>query len=108
MEFGKEIVALRDKLVYTGGPFDVVAMRAMREKQLRQLVRAGTTNAKLSPGHLADTEYLVQGLQITYGHLDPALRSVNTLEGWRPSNGTPWFCRTMRPACERPMFSSAT
>jgi glutamate-ammonia-ligase adenylyltransferase len=55
-------------------------MRAMREKQLRQLVRAGTINAKLSPGHLADTEYLVQGLQITHGHLEPSLRAVNTLD----------------------------
>jgi len=80
LAFGSEIVALRDRLIYTGEPFDVAAMRAMREKQLRQLVQAGTINAKLSPGHLADTEYLVQGLQITSGHLDPALRAVNTLD----------------------------
>lgn len=80
LSFGSEILALRDRLIYTGEPFDVAAMRAMREKQLRQLVRAGTINAKLSPGHLADTEYLVQGLQITYGHLDPSLRAVNTLD----------------------------
>jgi [glutamine synthetase] adenylyltransferase / [glutamine synthetase]-adenylyl-L-tyrosine phosphorylase len=80
MQFGSEIVALRDRLIFTGEPFDVAAMRAMREKQLRQLVRAGTINAKLSPGHLADSEYLVQGLQITYGHLDPSLRAVNTLD----------------------------
>lgn len=80
LEFGKEIVALRDRLIYAGEPFDVAAMRAMREKQLRQLVQPGTINAKLSPGHLADSEYLVQGLQITYGHLDPSLRAVNTLE----------------------------
>jgi len=77
---GSEIVALRDRLIYTGEAFDVAAMRAMRERQLRQLVLAGTTNAKLSPGHLVDTEYLVQGLQITYGHLDPSLRAVNTLD----------------------------
>ncbi|HEV3300426.1 MAG TPA: glutamine synthetase adenylyltransferase [Planctomycetaceae bacterium] len=80
LQFGAEIVALRDRLIYSGEPFDVAAMRAMREKQLRQLVRAGTTNAKLSPGQLVDTEYLVQGLQITYGHLDPSLRAVNTLD----------------------------
>jgi glutamate-ammonia-ligase adenylyltransferase len=80
LEFGKEIVALRDRLIYTGEPFDAAAMRAMREKQLRQLVQPGTINAKLSPGHLADTEYLVQGLQISYGHLDPSLRAVNTLD----------------------------
>jgi [glutamine synthetase] adenylyltransferase / [glutamine synthetase]-adenylyl-L-tyrosine phosphorylase len=80
LQFGAEIDALRDRLIYSGEPFDVAAMRAMREKQLRQLVRAGTTNAKLSPGQLVDTEYLVQGLQITHGHLDPSLRAVNTLD----------------------------
>jgi glutamate-ammonia-ligase adenylyltransferase len=80
LAFGSEIVALRDRLIYSGEPFDVAAMRAMREKQLRQLVKAGTTNAKLSPGQLVDTEYLVQGLQITHGHLDPSLRAVNTLD----------------------------
>ncbi len=80
LAFGAEIVALRDRLIYSGEPFDVAAMRAMREKQLRQLVKAGTTNAKLSPGQLVDTEYLVQGLQITHGHLDPSLRAVNTLD----------------------------
>jgi glutamate-ammonia-ligase adenylyltransferase len=79
-EFGDRIVRLRDKLIYTGEPFDVSAMRAMREKQVRQLVKAGTLNAKLSPGGLVDCEYLVQGLQITYGHRDPSLRTTNTLE----------------------------
>ena len=82
-------------------------MRAMREKQLRQLVRAGTINAKLSPGHLADSEYLVQGLQITYGHLDPSLRAVNTLDALAALQSHGSFLRTMRPACGRPMFSSA-
>src|SRR5690606_24126690 len=38
-----------------------------------------TFNAKLSPGGLVDTEYLVQGLQITYGKDHPALRETNTL-----------------------------
>jgi [glutamine synthetase] adenylyltransferase / [glutamine synthetase]-adenylyl-L-tyrosine phosphorylase len=77
-DFGEEVIALRDELIYTGRPFDVAAMRGMREKQNRQLVRAGTFNAKLSPGGLVDCEYLVQGLQITYGHRDPALRATNT------------------------------
>jgi [glutamine synthetase] adenylyltransferase / [glutamine synthetase]-adenylyl-L-tyrosine phosphorylase len=77
-EFGVRIAALRDELLFTGEPFDAVAMRAMREKQIRQLVQAGTFNAKLSPGGLVDCEYLVQGLQITHGHRDPALRSGRT------------------------------
>lgn len=79
-QLGDEIRQLRDKLLYTGEPFDIVAMRAMREKQVRQLVKAGTFNAKLSPGGLVDTEYLVQGLQITHGNTNPALRTTNTFE----------------------------
>ncbi|QDT53751.1 Glutamate-ammonia-ligase adenylyltransferase [Caulifigura coniformis] len=76
--FGRQVVEVRDELIYTGRPFDVAAMRGMREKQNRQLVRAGTFNAKLSPGGLVDCEYLVQGLQITYGHRDESLRATNT------------------------------
>ena len=78
--FGMQIVSLRDELIYSGEPFDVAAMRGMRERQLRQLVDAGTFNAKLSPGGLVDTEYLVQGLQITHGRRYPQLRLTNTLQ----------------------------
>ncbi len=78
--FGRDIEALRDAFVYTGRPFDVDAMRAMRERQLRHLVRGGTINAKFSPGGLVDIEYLVQGLQITYGLPYPELRTPNTAE----------------------------
>ncbi|MBX3443715.1 MAG: glutamine synthetase adenylyltransferase [Planctomyces sp.] len=76
--FGERVAGVRDSLIYTGQPFDVAAMRGMREKQIRQLVRAGTFNAKLSPGGLVDCEYLVQGLQITFGHRHAALRATNT------------------------------
>jgi len=79
-EFGQRIVEIRDRILYSGEPFDVVAMRGMREKQVLQLVTAQTFNAKLSPGGLVDCEYLVQGLQITHGHRDPRLRTTNTLE----------------------------
>lgn len=75
---GAQVVALRDAYVYTGEPFDVAAMRAMRERQLRHLVTAGTFNAKFSPGGTVDIEYLVQGLQITYGQANPTLRQTNT------------------------------
>lgn len=74
---GQEVVRLRDQFVYTGQPFDVNAMRAMRERQIRHLVTGGTFNAKFSPGGLVDVEYLVQGLQITHGHRDPSLRVTN-------------------------------
>ena len=76
--FGQKLVELRDALIYTDKPFDVATMRGMRERQLRHLVTPGTINAKFSPGGLVDIEYLVQGLQISYGHAYPALRVTNT------------------------------
>ena len=69
---------LCDGYVFDGTPFDVAAMRAMRERQLRHLVTPGTVNAKYSQGGLAELEYVVQGLQITHGAADPALRVTNT------------------------------
>lgn len=74
---GKKVEALRDQFLYTGQPFDVTAMRAMRERQVRHLVRGGTFNAKYSPGGLVDVEYLIQGLQITHGAGNPSLRETN-------------------------------
>lgn len=75
---GAQLLALRNKFVYTGVRFDAGAMRAMRERQLRHLVTAGTLNAKFSSGMLVDVEYLVQALQITHGAHAPALRVSNT------------------------------
>ena len=75
---GRELVELRDRLLYTGEAFDAAPMRAMRERQIRQLVHGGTFNAKLSPGGLVDVEYLVQALQISNGHRLPALRTTGT------------------------------
>lgn len=75
---GRQVEAMRDAFLYTGEKFDVPAMRAMRERQIRHLVKGGTFNAKFSPGGLVDLEYLVQGLQITWGARDDALRTTNT------------------------------
>lgn len=77
---GETVQGLRDDYVYGGGPFDVPAMRAMRERQLRHLVTPGRINAKYSPGGLVDVEYLVQGLQINHGGRERALRLTNTQE----------------------------
>lgn len=77
---GKKITELRDDFVFTGLVFDVTAMRAMRERQIRHLVSGGTFNLKYSPGGLVDVEYLVQGLQITHGAAHPELRLTNTRE----------------------------
>ena len=76
-ELGDDICELRDEFAYKGGPFDVTAMRAMRERQVRHLVTGGTFNAKYSPGGLVDIEYLIQGLQINHGAANPALRVTN-------------------------------
>lgn len=77
---GAELCRLRDEYAYRGGPFDVTAMRAMRERQIRHLVTGGTFNAKYSPGGLVDVEYLIQGLQINHGAENPALRVTNLRE----------------------------
>jgi glutamate-ammonia-ligase adenylyltransferase len=77
---GGRVAGLRDEFVYQAGAFDVTAMRAMRERQNRHLVKGGTFNAKFSPGGLVDVEYLVQALQIMHGAANPALRSTNLRE----------------------------
>ncbi len=69
---------LRDAFIYTGAAFDVAAMRAMRERQMRHLVEAGRINAKFSKGGLVDLEYIVQGLQMAHGHRAASLRVTNT------------------------------
>lgn len=75
---GARVCALRDQFVYTAQKFDLAAMRAMRERQVRQLVERDSLNVKLGAGGLVDIEYLVQGLQITYGLEHPELRVPNT------------------------------
>ena len=76
-ELGEKVCGLRDNFVYSGESFNVTAMRAMRERQIRHLVSVGIFNAKFSPGGLVDLEYLVQGLQISYGGSNPSLRLTN-------------------------------
>lgn len=78
MELGKRVEALRDRICYSGKPFDWNAMHDMRRRQLEHLVAPGTVNAKFSRGGLVDVEYYVQALQMTYGHLHPELRCPNT------------------------------
>jgi len=69
---GEQIQMLRDEFVYNGEPFDVTAMRAMRQRQIRHLVTAGTFNVKYSPGGLVDLEYLVQACKSRMGLATPA------------------------------------
>lgn len=78
-EHAKAVIECRDACVYCDRPFDFVAMRALREKQIRQMVSGQSVNAKLSPGGLVDCEYFVQALQQENGHLALDLRTTNTL-----------------------------
>jgi glutamate-ammonia-ligase adenylyltransferase len=73
----REVGTLQEQYVFHSGPFDVMSMRAMRERQVRHLVTGGSINAKYSPGGLVDLEYLVQALQINHGAENPALRVTN-------------------------------
>jgi len=80
IKFQEQLVNLRNSLVYTQTPLKIREVRAMRERQIRQLVAGGTLNAKYSPGGLVDLEYFIQMLQVTYGHLKPNLRETNSLK----------------------------
>jgi glutamate-ammonia-ligase adenylyltransferase len=79
-ELANKIMSLRDGFIFSGQRFDSISMKAMREKQIRYLVKPGTFNAKYSPGGLIDIEYFVQGLQINNGHQFSDLRTPNTRE----------------------------
>jgi len=77
--FAAQVVALRDRVLYEGSPLDVPNVLHLRKRQSAELVPAGKTNIKFSPGGLVDIEYLVQVLQVKFGRDDDALRSPNTL-----------------------------
>ncbi|MHB9034500.1 MAG: [protein-PII] uridylyltransferase family protein, partial [Anaerolineae bacterium] len=78
-QLARKLLALRDQYVYRPDILNLQSVRAMRERQVRQLVTGGTLNIKFSPGGTVDAEYLVQTLQIYYGQTHPELRLTNTL-----------------------------
>ena len=78
-KFAESLITATHEAIYTGAGFDFGAMRAMRERQVRQLVHGGTFNAKLSDGGLVDCEYAVQALQLSFGQAHAALRGANTM-----------------------------
>jgi len=77
--FGQQVAQVVHAICYHKEQFDFDAMRAMRERQIRQLVFAGRIHAKLSDGGLVDCEYAVQALQLVWGKRYPALQQTNTL-----------------------------
>lgn len=78
--FGETVLRRRDELLFGPVRWEVAPVRAMRERQARQHVQAGTFHAKLSPGALVDVEYLVQLLQLTHGARHLSLRLPGTLD----------------------------
>jgi glutamate-ammonia-ligase adenylyltransferase len=84
--FGQVVTAACHRAIYSSGWFDFSAMRAMRERQVRQLVRGGSINAKLSEGGIVDCEYAVQALQLTFGGDMVTLRHPNTLHVLREAS----------------------
>lgn len=85
-DFGKVVTAACHRAIYSAGWFDFSAMRAMRERQVRQLVRGGSINAKLSEGGIVDCEYAVQALQLTFGGTMKSLCYSNTLQVLREAS----------------------
>jgi glutamate-ammonia-ligase adenylyltransferase len=73
---GEAVLRRRDELLFGPVHWEVAPVRAIRERQVRQHVQAGTFHAKLSPGALVDIEYLVQLLQLSLGAQYPSLRRV--------------------------------
>ncbi len=80
LALGREVEAHRDRFVYSGLPWDLPIALDLRRRQVQELVEAGRTNVKYSPGGLIDVEYAVQYLQLMHGHRHVSLRTPNTLE----------------------------
>lgn len=75
--FGKQVIDLRNELLFTDPPpIDLDELWEMRRMQWRQKKTAdGAFNAKYAPGALVDAEYATQILQLRYGHAHAALRT---------------------------------
>ncbi|MBI3316780.1 MAG: hypothetical protein HYZ85_02080 [Candidatus Omnitrophica bacterium] len=79
-----QILVLRDDFVFSDQPYDFAKALKLRERQRRELVKAGTFNVKYSEGGLIDLEYLVQTLQIYWGRKNWGdIRNPNTLKALR-------------------------
>lgn len=79
-DLAARVEAHRAQFVFDARPHDVARIRHLRNRQRRELVSRGTTNAKFSAGGLLDAEYFVQVRQIAAGAADPEVRQTNTLD----------------------------
>jgi glutamate-ammonia-ligase adenylyltransferase len=78
-ELGKAVEQHRDQFVYGPDPWDLQIALHLRERQMKELARPGTTHVKYGAGGLLDVEYTVQYLQLMHGHQRPSIRTPNTL-----------------------------
>jgi [glutamine synthetase] adenylyltransferase / [glutamine synthetase]-adenylyl-L-tyrosine phosphorylase len=91
-DFRAQVERLRDEMVYTAESIDLVELRELRARQVREKTSppkggvsggaglwgapaAGSLNAKFSPGALVDLEYAVQILQVMHGATERRLRT---------------------------------
>ncbi len=77
---GKAVESHRNRFVYGAEPWALPSALYLRQRQMAELVQAGSTHVKYGAGGLLDVEYLVQYLQLIHGHQHPSLRTPNTLE----------------------------
>lgn len=101
VSFGQVVTDAARQAIYEPGRFDFAAMQAMRERQMRQLVRGGSVNVKLSDGGLVDCEYAVQAIQLTHGRAYPGLQHPNTLTVLREASQLELISEEMAQAVER-------
>jgi [glutamine synthetase] adenylyltransferase / [glutamine synthetase]-adenylyl-L-tyrosine phosphorylase len=80
---GARVESLRDRFVYSSGPWDIATAVTLRHRQASELVPTGLTNVKYSPGGLIDIEYAVQYLQIAHGARYKSVRRSSTLDALR-------------------------
>jgi len=74
-DLGAQLERIRDEMVYASQNIRLDELRELREKQFREKIADGRTNAKFSPGGLVDLEYDVQILQVMYGKERVQLRT---------------------------------
>jgi len=77
---GRELEVHRDQFVYSDQVWDLDTALDLRRRQVAELVKPGTVNAKYSRGGVIDIEYAVQYLQIMHGKSHAELRTSSTLE----------------------------
>jgi glutamate-ammonia-ligase adenylyltransferase len=73
-QLGREVLALRDHIVYESDGIILPELRDLRRIQLEEKLEEGRINAKFSPGGLVDLEYNVQILQVIHGRRNADLR----------------------------------